>query len=101
MNWWRNERESSTFSQVLALYFPNFFQSFQPLLVRVGAFIQTIMLTEKFEIKKADNGYILREDSSLTVHLTDTTLYKELLAALTETLNTPLADKVSVTITIE
>ena len=59
------------------------------------------MLTEKFEIEQADNGYILREDSSLTVHLTDTTLYKELLGALTETLNTTTADKVSVTITIE
>lgn len=59
------------------------------------------MLTEKFEIEQADNGYILREKDSLTVHLMDTTLYKELLGALTETLNTTTADKVNVTITIE
>ena len=59
------------------------------------------MLTEKFEIEKVNNGYILREKDSVTVHLTDTTLYKELLGALTETLNTTVADKVSVTITIE
>lgn len=72
-----------------------------PLLVRAGAFIQTIMLTEKFEIEKANNGYILREESSVTVHLMDTTLYKELLGGLTETLNTTSNDKVSVTITIE
>ena len=59
------------------------------------------MLTEKFEIEKVNNGCILREKDSVTVHLTATTLYKELLGALTETLNTTVADKVSVTITIE
>ena len=58
------------------------------------------MLTEKFEIEQADNGYILREKDSVTVHLMDTTLYKELLGGLTETLHTT-TDKVSVTITIE
>lgn len=59
------------------------------------------MLTEKFEIEQADNGYILREKDSLTVHLMDTTLYKQLLGGLTETLNTTANNKVSVTITIE
>lgn len=59
------------------------------------------MLTEKFEIEKANNGYILREKDSVTVHLMDTTFYKELLAGLTETLNTTTNNKVSVTITIE
>lgn len=59
------------------------------------------MLTEKFEIEKANNGYILREDSSVTVHLMDTTLYKELLGALTEILNTTPNNTVNVTITIE
>ena len=59
------------------------------------------MLTENFEIEKANNGYILREKDSVTVHLMDTTLYKELLGGLTETLNTTTTDKVNVTITIE
>ena len=88
----------------MALYFPNFYTSFLPLLVRAGAFLKDkrlIMLTEKFEIEQADNGYILREKCSVTVHLMDTTLYKELLGGLTETLNTTTNNKVSVTITIE